>query len=85
MFYDLFSMKMSSGYPRYAEAGTVRWRQKSPATMSAIADAVRWAEEIMKAIDERWPAGRGSSLLFACRRHGCGLRFPKEFLGGFIP
>jgi hypothetical protein len=27
-------------------------------TVSAIADAVRWAEEIMKAIDERWPAGR---------------------------
>jgi hypothetical protein len=24
--------------------------------MSAIADAVRWAEEIMKEIDERWPA-----------------------------
>ena len=29
-----------------------------PATMSAIADAVRWAEEIMKAIDERWPTTR---------------------------
>lgn len=29
--------------------------RKVPATMSAIADAVRWAEEIMKAIDERWP------------------------------
>jgi hypothetical protein len=26
-----------------------------PATISAIADAVRWAEEILKAIDERWP------------------------------
>jgi len=33
------------------------WK-KVPATMSAIADAVRWAEEIMKAIDERWPATR---------------------------
>ena len=32
--------------------------KKVPATMSAIADAVRWAEEIMKAIDERWPASR---------------------------
>jgi hypothetical protein len=32
--------------------------KKVPATISAIADAVRWAEEIMKAIDERWPAGR---------------------------
>ena len=29
-----------------------------PATVSAIADAVRWAEEIMKAIDDRWAAGR---------------------------
>ena len=32
--------------------------KRVPATLSAIADAVRWAEEIMKAIDERWPAGR---------------------------
>jgi hypothetical protein len=32
--------------------------RKVPATVSAIVDAVRWAEEIMKAIDERWPAGR---------------------------
>jgi hypothetical protein len=31
--------------------------RRVPATMSAIADAVRWAEEIMKAIDERWPVG----------------------------
>jgi len=32
--------------------------EKVPATISAIADAVRWAEEIMKAIDERFPSGR---------------------------
>ena len=32
--------------------------KRVPATMSAIADAVRWAEEIMKAIDEHWPDGR---------------------------
>ena len=32
--------------------------KRVPATVGAIADAVRWAEEIMKAIDERWPAGR---------------------------
>jgi hypothetical protein len=32
--------------------------KRVPATISAIADAVRWAEEIMKAIDDRWPAGR---------------------------
>jgi len=39
--------------------------------MSAIADAVRWAEEIMKAIDERWPrtvrVGRDKTLT---RRRG---------------
>jgi len=29
-----------------------------PATMSTIADAVRWAEAILKEIDERWPAER---------------------------
>jgi len=27
-----------------------------PATVSAIADAVRWAERIMEEIDRRWPA-----------------------------
>jgi hypothetical protein len=32
--------------------------KRVPATMSAIADAVRWAEEIMKVIDDRWPADR---------------------------
>jgi hypothetical protein len=35
------------------ESGT-----RVPATISAIADAVRWAEEIMRAIDARHPAGR---------------------------
>ena len=29
--------------------------KKVPATVSAIADAVRWAEEIMKEIDQKWP------------------------------
>ena len=29
--------------------------KRVPATMSAVADAVRWAEELLKAIDERWP------------------------------
>ena len=28
--------------------------KRVPATMSAIADAARWAEEIMKEIDSRW-------------------------------
>jgi hypothetical protein len=32
--------------------------KRVPATLSAISDAVRWAEELLKAIDERWPAGR---------------------------
>jgi hypothetical protein len=26
-----------------------------PATVAAISDTVRWAEELLKAIDERWP------------------------------
>jgi hypothetical protein len=30
--------------------------RRVPATMTAISDAVRWAEEILKEIDARWPA-----------------------------
>ena len=30
-------------------------RKRVPATVAAISDAVRWAEEIMRTIDERWP------------------------------
>jgi hypothetical protein len=30
--------------------------KRVPATISATADAVRWAETIMREIDERWPA-----------------------------
>jgi hypothetical protein len=29
--------------------------KRVPATIIAIADAIRWAEEIMKEIDNRWP------------------------------
>ena len=29
--------------------------KRVPATMSAISDAIRWAEEILKEIDTRWP------------------------------
>jgi hypothetical protein len=29
--------------------------RKVPATVSAISDALRWAEEIMQEIDRRWP------------------------------
>jgi hypothetical protein len=32
--------------------------KRVPATMSAIADAVRCAEAILKEVDERWPAER---------------------------
>jgi hypothetical protein len=32
--------------------------KRVPATMTAISDAVRWAEELLRAIDERWPTGR---------------------------
>jgi hypothetical protein len=32
--------------------------KRVPATITAIADAVRWAEEIVKEIDSRWPAER---------------------------
>ena len=30
--------------------------RRVPTTICAISDAVRWAEEIMKEIDNRWPA-----------------------------
>jgi hypothetical protein len=30
--------------------------KRVPATVTAISDAIRWAEEIMKEIDERFPA-----------------------------
>jgi len=36
--------------------------RRVPATISAIADAVRWAEEIMKTIDERWQMNRNGIL-----------------------
>jgi len=29
--------------------------KRVPATISAIADSIRWAEEIMADIDRRWP------------------------------
>ena len=32
--------------------------KRVPATVAAISDAVRWAEEIMREIDQRWPAAR---------------------------
>jgi hypothetical protein len=38
------------------EVGSIRGREKRvPATISAIADAIRWAEEISAEIDRRWP------------------------------
>jgi hypothetical protein len=32
-----------------------------PATVSAIADAVHWAEEILREIDRKWPETRRSA------------------------
>jgi hypothetical protein len=32
--------------------------KRVPATVTAISDGIRWAEEIMRAIDERWPTSR---------------------------
>jgi hypothetical protein len=32
--------------------------KRVPATISVIADAIQWAEEIMEAIDRRWPVSR---------------------------
>ena len=34
--------------------------KRVPATISAIADAIRWAEEIMKEIDHEWSPQRQS-------------------------
>ena len=34
--------------------------KRVPETMSAIADTIKWAEEIMKEIDRRWPATKAS-------------------------
>lgn len=33
-------------------------RRQVPATISAISDALRWAERIMEEIDRRWPESR---------------------------
>jgi hypothetical protein len=30
--------------------------ERVPATVAAVTDAVRWAEEIMAEIDRRWPS-----------------------------
>ena len=37
---------------RLAQLDGVR---RSPASITAIGDAVHWAEEIMRVIEERWP------------------------------
>jgi len=34
-----------------------------PATVSAVADSIRWAERIMEEIDRRHPARRGDDLV----------------------
>jgi hypothetical protein len=44
-----------------------------PATVSAIADGIRWAEQIMAEIDRRWPVGnkwkKGIALSSYIRTH----------------
>jgi hypothetical protein len=35
--------------------------KRVPATVAAISDAVRWAEEILKEIDRKWPENRSRS------------------------
>jgi len=39
-----------------------------PATIGAIADAIRWAERIMREIDRRWPAPIQSGTSRTVRR-----------------
>jgi hypothetical protein len=34
--------------------------RRVPATVAAISDAIRWAEEIMQEIDRRWPTRKAS-------------------------
>jgi hypothetical protein len=48
--------------------------KRVPATVAAISDAVRWAEEIMKEIDERWPVV--ISLLLELRNRNRVVEFP---------
>jgi hypothetical protein len=36
--------------------------RKVPATVSAISDALRWAEKIMREIDRRWPNAKNCCL-----------------------
>lgn len=38
---------------------------RTPATVSAVADAIRWAEQLMNEIDKRWPDEKRED-----RRHG---------------
>jgi hypothetical protein len=34
--------------------------KRVPATVAAISDAIRWAEEILIEIDRKWPSGSSS-------------------------
>jgi hypothetical protein len=43
------------------------------ATIAAISDAVRWAEELMKAIDDRWPSSASRRRCgHSCELHQAG-------------
>lgn len=37
--------------------------KRVPATVAAISDAVRWADEIMRAIDDRWAGKRDAATM----------------------
>jgi len=50
-------------HPRSTQTGAVRARSTVPATICAIADSIRWAEQIMDEIDRRWPANRHSTSM----------------------
>ena len=36
--------------------------KRIPATVATISDAIRWAEEIMQRIDERWPTRKEDAV-----------------------
>jgi hypothetical protein len=43
--------------------------KRVPATVAAISDAVRWAEEIMREIDQRWPIRESAAQHSAGQEH----------------
>jgi hypothetical protein len=56
MWFELWTRACDNVRTQKGNAASLRYEgtKRVPATFSAIADALRWAEEIMRAIDERW-------------------------------